>query len=184
MSTSVAIPGYLAGTWTPDPAHSEIAFSVRHLMISKVRGRFTGYDVTIVTGDDPLDSSVTATIDVASVDTGNETRDTHLRSGDLLDVERHPTMTYRSTGISRTGDGWTVEGDLTVHGVTRRVPLALEMNGFSPDPWGGQRAGFSATAEIDRHDFGIDLTVPMDTGGVALGDKVSISIEIQAVLRT
>ncbi|MHA6616905.1 YceI family protein [Pseudonocardia sp. DLS-67] len=181
MPTSVAIPGYLAGTWTPDPAHSEIAFSVRHLMISKVRGRFTGYDVTIVTGDDPMDSSVTATIDIASVDTGSETRDTHLRSGDFLDAEKYPTMTYRSTGVRRTGDSWTVEGDLTVHGVTRRVPLALEMNGFSPDPWGGLRAGFSATAEIDRHDFGIDLTVPMDTGGVALGDKVSISIEIQAV---
>jgi polyisoprenoid-binding protein YceI len=179
--TSVAIPGYLSGAWTPDPTHSEIAFTVRHLMISKVRGRFTGFDVAIVTGEDPLDSSVTATIDLASVDTGNETRDTHLRSGDFLDVENHPTMAYCSTGVRPAGDGWIVEGNLTLHGVTRQVPLALEMNGFAPDPWGGQRAGFSATAEISRQDFGIGTTVPMESGGVALGDKVSISIEIQAV---
>jgi polyisoprenoid-binding protein YceI len=180
---SVAIPGYLAGTWTADPVHSEIAFSVRHLMISKVRGRFTSYDVTIVTGEDPLDSSVTATIDLASIDTGNETRDNHLRSGDFFEVEKYPTMSYRSTGISRTDDGWIIDGDLTLRGVTRHVPLAVEMNGFGPDPWGGQRAGFSATAQINRRDFGIDITVPMDTGGVALGDKVSIMIEIQAVLQ-
>jgi polyisoprenoid-binding protein YceI len=182
-SSSVAIPGYLAGTWTADPVHSEIAFSVRHLMISKVRGRFTGYDVTIVTGEDPLGSSVTATIDLASIDTGNETRDNHLRSGDFFEVEKYPTMSYRSTGISRTDDGLIIDGDLTLRGVTRHVPLAVEMNGFGPDPWGGQRAGFSATAQINRRDFGIDITVPMDTGGVALGDKVSISIEIQAVLQ-
>jgi polyisoprenoid-binding protein YceI len=182
-SSSVAIPGYLAGTWTADPVHSEIAFSVRHLMISKVRGRFTGYDVTIVTGEDPLGSSVTATIDLASIDTGNETRDNHLRSDDFFEVEKYPTMSYRSTGISRTDDGLIIDGDLTLRGVTRHVPLAVEMNGFGPDPWGGQRAGFSATAQINRRDFGIDITVPMDTGGVALGDKVSISIEIQAVLQ-
>ncbi len=178
---SVEIPGYLAGTWTADPAHSEIAFSVRHLMISKVRGRFTGYDVTIVTGEDPLDSSVTATIDLASVDTGHEGRDNHLRSGDFFEVEEYPTMSYRSTGISRADAGWIIDGDLTLHGVTRQVPLAVEMNGFGPDPWGGQRAGFSATAQVDRRDFGIDISVPMDAGGVALGEKVSISIEIQAV---
>jgi polyisoprenoid-binding protein YceI len=182
-SSSVAIPGYLAGTWTADPVHSEIAFSVRHLMISKVRGRFTGYDVTIVTGEDPLGSSVTATIDLASIDTGNETRDNHLRSGDFFEVEKYPTMSYRSTGISRTDDGLIIDGDLTLRGVTRHVPLAVEMNGFGPDPWGGQRAGFSATAQINRRDFGIDITVPMEGGGVVVGDKVSISLEIEAVLQ-
>ena len=180
---SVAIPGYLAGTWKADPVHSEIVFSVRHLMLSKVRGRFTGYDVTIVTGGDPLDSSATATIDLASVDTGHEVRDNHLRSSDFFEVETYPTMSYRSTGISRTDDGWLVDGDLTLHGVTRHVPLAVELNGFRPDPWGGQRAGFSATARIDRRDFGIGPTIPMDGGGFALGDKVSIMIEIQAVLQ-
>src|SRR5688500_14017469 len=112
---SVAVPDYRAGTWKADPAHSEIAFSVRHLMISKVRGRFTGFDVTIVTSEDPVGSSATATIDLASVDTGNETRDDHLRSAEFLDVERHPTMSYRSTGIRRTDDGWIVDGDLTLH---------------------------------------------------------------------
>ena len=183
-SAMIAIPGYLVGTWKADPAHSEIAFSARHLMITKVRGRFTGYDVTIVTSEDLLGSSVTATIDLASIDTGNEMRDNHLRAADYLEVEKYPTMSYRSTGIGRSGDGWVIDGELTLHGVTRPVPLAVEVSGFGPDPFGGQRAGFSATAQINRRDFGIDLTVPMDAGGVVVGDKVSISLEIQAVLQT
>jgi polyisoprenoid-binding protein YceI len=183
LHSAPAIPGYLAGTWKADPVHSEIAFSVRHLMISKVRGRFTSYDVTIVTSEDPLASSVTATIDLTSIDTGNEQRDNHLRSADYLEVEKYPTMTYRSTAMRRADDSWVVDGELTLHGVTRHVPLAVEMNGFGPDPWGGQRAGFSATAQINRRDFGIDLTVPLDGGGVGVGDKVSISLEIQAVLQ-
>lgn len=182
IATTAEIPGYLAGTWKADPVHSEIAFSVRHLMISKVRGRFTGYDVTIVTGKDPLESSVSATIDLSSVDTGHEQRDNHLRSAEFLAVEDHPTMSYRSTGMRRTAEGWGVDGELTLRGITRRVPLAVEMNGFRPDPWGGHRAGFSATARINRRDFGIDITVPLDAGGVGLGDTVSISLEIQAVL--
>ena len=180
---AATIPGYLVGTWKADPAHSEVGFSVRHLMITSTRGRFTAYDVTIVTAEDPSQSSVTATIDLASVDTGLAPRDNHLRSADYLDVEKYPTMTYRSTGCRRAGDGWVVDGELSLHGVTRQVPLALEVNGFSPDGFGGQRAGFSATAQISRRDFGIDLTVPMDAGGVAVGDKVSISLEIQAVLQ-
>jgi polyisoprenoid-binding protein YceI len=174
---------YPAGTWKADPAHSQIGFSARHLMISKVRGRFTGYDVTIVTGEDPLASSVAATIELASIDTGFGPRDDHLRSADYLEIEKHPTMTYRSTGVRRAGDGWAVDGDLTLHGVTRQVPLAVELTGCRPDPFGGHRAGFSATTQIDRHDFGIDLTVPMDGGGVVVGDKVSISLDIQAVLQ-
>ncbi|GAB2862824.1 YceI family protein [Actinoallomurus bryophytorum] len=182
-TTNVAIPDYLTGTWKADPVHSEIAFSAHHLMVSKIRGRFTGYDVTIVTSEDPLTSSVTATIDLASIDTGYRSRDDHLRSADYLEVERYPTMGYRSTGIRRTGDGWAVDGDLTLHGVTRQVPLAVEVNGFTPDPFGGQRAGFSATTRIDRRDFGIDLVLPLDGGGVVVGDKVSISLEIQAVLQ-
>lgn len=180
---AVAIPGYRAGTWKADPAHSEIAFSVRHLVISKVRGRFTGFDVTIVTSEDPVGSSATATIELASVDTGNETRDDHLRSAEFLDVEKHPTMSYRSTGIRRTDECWIVDGDLTLRGVTRPVPLTVEMNGFTADPWGGQRAGFSATAQIDRRDFAVGPAVPADGGGVALGEKVSIALEIQAVLQ-
>jgi polyisoprenoid-binding protein YceI len=180
---SVAIPGYLVGTWKADPVHSEIAFSVRHLMVAKVRGRFTSYDVTIVTSQDLLGSSVAATIDLASVDTGNEPRDNDLRSTDYLEVDKYPTMSYRSTGIRQTDDGWVIDGELTLHGVTRQVPLAVEVNGFGPDPFGGQRAGFSATAQINRRDFGISNIIPMDGGGVVVGDKVSISLEIEAVLQ-
>jgi polyisoprenoid-binding protein YceI len=180
---SELVPGYLPGTWTADPAHSEIAFSARHLMVTKVRGRFTTYDVTIVTAEDPRDSSVTATIDLASLETGYEPRDNHLRTADYLEVEKYPTMTYRSTGIRTSDDGWIIDGELTAHGVTRTVPLAVEVNGFTADPFGGQRAGFSATAQINRRDFGMTNTIPMDGGGVVVGDKVSISLEIQAVLQ-
>jgi polyisoprenoid-binding protein YceI len=180
---TVTIPGYLAGTWKADPVHSEIAFSVRHLMVGKVRGRFTNFDATLVTGGDPEGSSVAATIDLASVDTGFGPRDRHLRSADIFDVERYPTMSYRSTGVRRDGDGWVIDGELTVHGVTRQVPLAGEVNGFGPDPWGGQRAGFSATAQISRGDFGIDIPIPMDGSGLAVGDKVLISLEVEAVLQ-
>jgi polyisoprenoid-binding protein YceI len=182
-SATIAIPGYLIGTWKADPVHSEVAFSVRHLMVSKTRGRFTSYDATLVTGEDPLDSTVTATIDLASIHTGFELRDNHLRSADYFEIEKYPTMSYRSTGVRQSDDGWTVDGELTLHGITRQVPMALEVNGFGPDPFGGQRAGFSATAQINRRDFGIDLTTPLDGGGVAVGDKVSISLEIEAVLQ-
>lgn len=176
-----AIPGYVAGTWKADPVRSKVAFSVRQLIATNTRGRFTSYDVTILVGEDPLDSSVAATIDLASIDTGNKRRDNHLRSAEILDVENCPTMRYRSTGIRRTDDGWVVAGELTLHGATRQVPLAVEVNGFGPDQRGGQRAGFSVTAQISRRDFGIDLGIPMDRSGVAVGDKVSISLEIEAV---
>ncbi|HVX44686.1 MAG TPA: YceI family protein [Mycobacteriales bacterium] len=177
-----AIPGYRAGTWTADPAHSEIAFSARHLMLSRTRGRFTGYTVTIVTAADPADSAVTATIELASLESGNAMRDDHLRSADYLDVETYPTMSYRSTGVRHETGGWFVDGELTLHGHSRPVALAVELLGFGPDPFGGQRAGFSVTAEIDRRDFGIDLNTPMDGGGIAVGNKVSIAMEIEAVL--
>ena len=177
---AVAIPHYLAGTWKADPVHSEIGFFVRQLMVGKVSGRFTRHDVTIVTSEDPLDSSVDATVDLASIDTGNERRDNHLRSADFFEVETYPTMNYRSTGIRQTDDGWIIDGELTLHGVTRQVPLAVEVNGFGPDPNGGQRVGFSATAEINRGDFGIDR---WSGGGAVVGDKVSISLRIEAVLQ-
>jgi polyisoprenoid-binding protein YceI len=157
-------PGYLVGTWKADPVHSEIAFSVRHLMISKTSGRFTSYEVRIVTSEDPPGSSVASTFDLASIDTGNEPPDNHLRSADYFEVEKYPTMSYRSTGIRRTDDGWVIDRELTLHGVTRLVPLAVELNGFGLGPFGGQRAGFSATAQINRRDVGIDTTIPMDDG--------------------
>lgn len=179
----VAIPGYMVGTWRADPFHSEVGFSVRHMMISRTRGRFTDFEVVIATAEDPLDSSVSATVQLASIDTGVEVRDDHLRSADYLDVAAHPTMTYQSTGVRLAGDGWIVDGDLTLHGVTRQVPMTVEANGFRTDPHGLRRAGFSATAQISRSDFGIDLTMPLEAGGVVVGDKISISLEIQAVLQ-
>jgi polyisoprenoid-binding protein YceI len=180
-STST-IPGYRTGTWQIDPVHSEVSFSVRHMMVSKVRGHFTDFSGTIVTAERPTDSNVTATINLSSIDTRSEPRDNHIRSADFFDVESHPIMTYRSTGVSGDGENWTVDGELTLHGVTRSVPLNLELNGFTADPFGGQRVGFSATAEINRRDFGIDISVPMDGGGVVVGDKISINLEVEAVL--
>ncbi len=181
-TATLEIPGYVTGTWTIDTVHSDVSFTVRHMMVSKVRGQFTAFDGTIVTAGDPLDSSVTATIDLNSIDTRSQQRDDHIRSADFFEVEKYPTMTYRSTEITASGDRWLVDGELTLHGVTRPVQLTLELNGFTPDPYGGQRAGFSATAEINRRDFGIDISIPMDGGGVVVGDKIAIALEIEAVL--
>jgi YceI-like domain len=125
---------------------------------------------------------VTATIDLSSIDTNNAQRDDDLRSANFLEIETHPTMTYRSTGIRHSEDGFDVDGELTLHGLTRQVPLALDVNGFTRDPFGGIRAGFSATTEIDRRDFGITFNVPMDGGGVVVGEKIQIFIEIEAIL--
>ena len=161
--TRTAIPGYTAGTWTIDPVHSEVGFSVRHMMVSKVRGRFTSFSGEIVTGQ--------------------EQRDAHIRSADFFDVENHPTMSYHSTGVRAHGDGYVVDGQLTLRGVTKDVPLALELNGFGPDPYGGTRAGFTATAEISRSDFGITYNAAIEGGGVVVGDKVTIQLEIEAVLK-
>ncbi len=177
------IPGYIAGTWTIDPSHSEVSFTIRHLMVSKVRGRFTGFEGQVVTGADPLQSSVRATVDLASIDTANADRDTHVRSTDFFDVARHPTMTYQSTGVRFDGDDLVVDGELSLHGVTRSVPLKLEVNGFQPStPFGDTRVGFSATGELNRSDFGITFNMPLDSGGIALGEKIRLTIEIEAIL--
>ena len=185
IETSTEIPGYISGTWAIDPVHSEVSFTVRHLMVSKVRGRFTRFAGTFVTGEDPLESSVEASVELASIDTDNADRDAHIRSADFFDVERYPTLTYRSTGIRRDGDGFIVDGELSLHGVTRSVPLALEVNGFQAStPFGDTRAGFSATAEINRNDFGIEFNAPLEGGGVVLGNKVQIALEVEAVRQT
>jgi polyisoprenoid-binding protein YceI len=179
------LPGYVAGTWTIDPSHSEVSFTVRHLMVSKVRGRFNGFEGQVVTGADPESSSVRATVDLSSIDTGNADRDVHLRSTDFFDVDQHPTMTYESTGIRYDGDDVIVDGDLTLHGVTRPVPLTLEVNGFQPNtPFGDTRVGFSATGELNRSDFGISFNMPLDGGGVGLGEKVKLNLEVEAILET
>jgi polyisoprenoid-binding protein YceI len=153
------------------------------MMVSKVRGRFGAVSGEIVTAENFLDSSVTASIDASSLSTGNEQRDGHVRSADFLDVEKYPTLSYRSTGIRPDGENYIVDGELSLHGVTRSVPLALEVTGSGPDPFGGTRVGFSATATINRSDFTIDISVPLDGGGVVISDKVQIQLEIQGVLR-
>jgi polyisoprenoid-binding protein YceI len=181
---STQIPGYRAGTWSIDPLHSEAAFTVRHLMVTKVRGGFTGLDGVIVTGDDPIDSKVEVTIDAASVNTGNPDRDAHVRSADFLDVEQFPTFEFHSTRVQPDGGGFVVSGDLTLHGVTKAVELELEVNGFqSHTPFGDSRVGFSATTEINRKDFGVEFNTPLEGGGVALGEKIKVELEIQAILQ-
>jgi polyisoprenoid-binding protein YceI len=178
------IPGYRAGTWQIDAVHSDVSFSVRHMMVSKVRGNFTDFEGTIVTAEEPTDSTVTATIKLESIDTRNAQRDAHIRSADFFEVETYPTMTYRSTGLTANSDGtWTLDGELSLHGVTKNVPLELELNGFTADPYGGQRAGFSAKTELNRKDFGVDIDLPMDGGGVVVGDKITVTLEIEAVLQ-
>jgi polyisoprenoid-binding protein YceI len=182
--TSVAtIPGYKAGTWTIDQVHSEVGFTVRHMMVSKVRGRFGAFSGQFVTGETPVQSTVTAEIDMTSIDTNNAQRDEHIRSADFFEVETFPTMSYRSTGVREDGDGgYLVDGELTLKGVTKPVELQLELGGFGPDPYGGYRAGFSAQATINRGDFGVNFNAALETGGAVVGDKVTIHLEIEGVL--
>jgi polyisoprenoid-binding protein YceI len=185
-TAAVEIPGYVTGTWTIDPVHSEVSFVVRHMMVSKVRGRFDTFEGTIETAADPLQSTVTATVDLSSVNTGNETRDNHIRSADFFDVEKHPAMTFRSTGIRPEGENFLLDGDLTLHGVTKSVTFFLEVNGFGPDPYGGTRTGFSATTEINRNDWEVSYNgpIPGATNAMVLSDRVTINLEIEAVLHS
>ena len=179
-----SIPGYVTGTWDLDPSHSEIGFSVRHLMVSKVRGRFGDFSGSFVTAERPEDSHVEAVVDLSSIDTNSADRDAHLRSADFFDVEQHPTMSYRSTGIRADGHHWIVDGELSLHGVTLPVPLQLELHGFLPDsPFGDTRVGFTATGEINRDDFGINFNTVLEGGGLGLGNKVQVTLEIEAVRR-
>jgi polyisoprenoid-binding protein YceI len=182
-TTTVEVPGLVAGTWAIDPSHSNVGFSVRHLMVSKVRGSFSKLDGTITIAEDPMHSSVEATIDLNSIETRDANRDAHLRSADFFEVEKYPTMTYRSTSVRPNGGEFIVEGELNLHGVTRPVSLKLEFNGVNTDPWGGTRAGFYAETEVNRNDFGVDISMPLDGGGVVVGEKVKIQIDIEAILQ-
>jgi polyisoprenoid-binding protein YceI len=182
-STTAQIPGYIAGTWDIDASHSTVGFSVRHMMVSKVRGYFREFSGEIVTAEDPAQSVVNAQINMDSIDTRQEQRDAHIKSADFFDVGNHTEMTFRSTAVKTDGADWTVEGELTLKGITKPVTLDLEVNGFGPDAYGGTRAGFSAKTEISRKAFGVDIDMPMDGGGVVVGDKISVELEIEAVLR-
>ena len=169
------------GTWNVDPSHSGLNFTVKHLMVSKVRGRFASFSGTLNIAADPLQSSVTAQADVASVTTGDAGRDEHLRSGDFFEAEKFPTISFASTKIEADGDDFVLYADLTIKGVTKNVKFELEFDGVGKDPWGNTKAGFSAEAEINRKDFGLEWNAALETGGVLVGEKVKIQLDIQAV---
>jgi len=171
-----------AGRWEIDPGHTEVAFTGRHFMVTRIRGRFTRVAGIITVAAEPNDSGVEVVIDMTSVESGNPTRDAHLRSEDLFDVDRYPDATFRSGTIDWDGGSGVVHGDLTIHGVTRRVPLAVTFDGHVRDPWGGDRAVFSARTRINREDFGITWNMPLETGGLLVSKDVSIEISTEAVL--
>ena len=170
------------GTFVLDKSHTEVGFIVRHLMVSKVRGRFTDYEGTIVVADDPSESSVEVTIQATSINTNDEGRDNQVRTNDFLAVAEYPTLTFRSTKVELGSKGdWRVTGDLTVRGVTRPAVLDVEFEGVIQDPWGNQRLGFTASGEIDRNDFGVSFNAALETGGFVVSPKVKLEIEAEAV---
>ena len=184
MSTSTA-PPITQTTWDIDPVHSSVGFTVRHLVISKVHGRFTRWTGSLVFDDAaPARSSVEVHIEAASIDTNEAQRDAHLRSPDFFNTDAHPELSFRSTHVELAGaQRYRVTGDLTIAGVTRSAVLEVESLGRAKDPWGGERAGFSARTSIDRRDFGLVWNQALEAGGVVISEKVEIDIEIEAVRR-
>lgn len=179
------IDGHLVpvpGVWRIDPGHADLAFTGRHFLVTEVRGRFTGVAGAVRVAPRMADSSVQVTIDMTSVESGNAVRDTHIRSAELFDVERYPTATFASTHVSWHGNRGTVTGDLTIHGVTRPVPLEVTFEGHVKDPWGADRAVFSARTTLDREDFGITWNVPLESGGLLVSKEIQIEINLETVL--
>lgn len=188
MSTTTSSDGRIvdgvpippAGTWTIDPGHAQIGFLGRHLKFTRVRGRFGDVTGSIDVADDPTNTTVEVTLGVASVETGNRERDEHLRSSDLLDVERYPTATFRGGVRGWTSGGGTVAGDLTIKGVTRSVTFDVDYLGYVVDPWGGDRIVFSASTSIDRRDFGVTWNMALEAGGLLVSNEIKIEIELEA----
>jgi polyisoprenoid-binding protein YceI len=174
------VPGYLSGTWTIDPARSTVSFRIRHLLVHKVRGTFSGFTGRIVTGDQPASSSVTVDIEPASVDTGNSSRDKSTLAKDPFDLDNHPLMTYRSTGVAIDHQAWRVDGELTLRGITLAVPLLVRETRFVHDPNGRPRLRATATSSIDRQAFGVRVPVPLDRRGVLAGNHIAIGLDIEA----
>jgi polyisoprenoid-binding protein YceI len=166
-----------AGTWNIDASHSELGFTARHLMVTKVRGKFNEFEGAAKVADDVTASQVTAVVQLASIDTGSADRDAHLKSGDFFDVENNPTMSFISTEVTED----TLKGDLTIKGVTKPVEFDLEFNGLATDPWGNQKAGFEASTEINRKDFGLEWNVALEGGGVLVSEKIKINLDVQLV---
>lgn len=180
---AIDIPGYKPGTYVLDPAHSEVGFEVRHMMISKVRGLFAVKEATIELPENILDAKVTATADVASIDTKDEGRDAHLRGEDFFDAEKFPTIRFVSTAVREQGGDLVVDGDLTIKDVTKPVTFSLEVGGFGTDPWGNYKAGATAEAKIDREEFGLTWNAALETGGVLVGKDVKITLDLQGALQ-
>ncbi|MBX9244621.1 YceI family protein [Actinotalea ferrariae] len=181
-TTTTTLPaGVTTGTWTIEASHSSASFTVRHAGISKTRGTIAITDGAITIGEDLASSSVTATLDPATVDTRDANRDGHLKSADFFEVEAFPTWTFTSTAVEARGDEYVVVGDLTIHGVTKQVELEVEFNGAATDPFGNARLGFSAKTEFSRKDFGLTWNAALETGGVLVSDKVKVSLEIEAI---
>jgi polyisoprenoid-binding protein YceI len=182
MTTTLVpqLEGLQTGTWAIDPIHSEVGFTVRHLM-SKVRGHFRTFEGTLTIGENPLESSASATIDLSSVDTNNEQRDAHLRSADFFAVDTSPTMTFQSTEILALDGGIVVRGDLTIRDVTKPVDLAAEYLGAGTDPYGNSRVGFQATTTLSRKDWGVDFNIPLEGDKLMIGDKINVVIAIEAI---
>jgi polyisoprenoid-binding protein YceI len=182
MTTSTTSTQQLTGTWTIDTAHSRVGFSVRHAGIATVRGSFTGFEGQLVLdGANPAASSATATIDATTFTTGTEQRDAHIKSADFLDVETYPTLTFVSTEVRADGDDYVLVGDLTAHGVTRPVEIQVEVEGQAVDPFGNTRVGFTGHTQVNRKDFGLTWNAALETGGVLVGDKVKITLDISAI---
>lgn len=170
------------GRWQIDPGHTELAFIGRHFMLTKVRGRFTGLSGVIEVAEEPGDSTAEVTIDMTSVESGNEARDEHLRSPDFFDVARYPAATFSTRAAGWHGTRGTLTGELTLHGVTRPVTLQAEYLGYAADPWGGHRAVFTAEGSLDREDWGLTWNLPLDGGGLVVSREIRIEIELEAVL--
>ena len=183
MSSTAAAPAGTLTTWSVDPAHSHVEFAVKHLMISTVKGRFGVVRGSVRTDDaDPARGQAEIEIDVDSIDTRETQRDAHLRSADFFDAEQFPKISFRSTRVSdAAGDRFTLIGDLTIHGVTREVALDVTSEGRGKDPWGGERAGFSATTKVKRSEFGLTWNQALETGGFVVGDDIKISLDIEIV---
>ncbi len=176
-------PDIETGAWTLDTSHSKVGFVARHLMVTKVRGHFARYDVTVEIADDVTESTIEATFEASSLTTGAQDRDEHLRSTDFFDVANHPTMRFVSTEISEVGDGWEITGDLTIRDITRPVTLLARHEGTAVDPWGNTHIGFTAHATIDREDWGLTWNAALEGGGWLVSKEVVIEIEGQLVRR-
>lgn len=182
-TATLDIPGYKAGTWILDASHSEVGFSVRHMMISKVRGHFNVKEATLVAPENPLEATLEAKVDAASLDTKDEGRDGHLRSADFFDVETYPEITFTSTGVRVEGGDFLVDGDLTIKDVTKPVTFEVDFGGFGTDPWGNYKAGATAKTVINREDFGLTWNAALETGGVLVGRDVTIELDLQGSIQ-